>query len=402
MLNYHELFAAAIESTKREGRYRQFTDLERYAGKFPLAYNHQLEADIVLWCNNDYLGMGQHPKVVQAMINTTLQMGTGAGGTRNIAGNHHPIVMLEESLADLHQKDAALVFTSGYVANHATLSTLVKLLPNVVIFSDAHNHASMISGMKQNPAEIKVFRHNDLAHLQTLLEECDSARPKIIAFESVYSMEGDIAPIKEICDLADQFNALTYLDEVHAVGMYGRRGGGVAEEYGLMGRISIIQGTMGKAYGVIGGYIASDALIVDAIRSYAPGFIFTTTLPPALADAARVSIEHLKHSQIERQALHQKVQQVKSLLIERGLPVLHNNSHTVPVVIGNPYQCKEASDQLMRRHHIFVQHINYPTVPRGTERLRITPSPLHTDAMVGKLVDALDDVFCVLEVTKAA
>lgn len=397
-MNYDHFFSQAIDNIKAEGRYRRFIDLGRYAGNFPVARNYSGQHDVTLWCSNDYLGMGQHPKVIEAAIEATKTMGTGAGGTRNIAGNNHALVLLEEELADLHQKESALVFTSGYIANEATLSTLARILPDVVIFSDQCNHASMIEGIRNSRVEKKIFQHNDLAHLESLLQQTDISRPKIIAFESLYSMDGDIAPIKKFCELAERYNALTYLDEVHAVGMYGARGGGVSERDGVAGRVNIIQGTLGKAFGVMGGYIAADHAIVDTIRSYASGFIFTTALPPALAAASVASIRHLKESQAERRGHQERVQKLKNELTLAGIEFMPNESHIVPILIGDPVLCRQASDILLEQFHIFVQHINYPTVPRGTERLRITPSPLHTDQMIAELVQALKSVFAQLNV----
>lgn len=397
-MNYDHFFSQAIDNIKAEGRYRRFIDLGRYAGNFPVARNYSGQHDVTLWCSNDYLGMGQHPKVIEAAIEATKTMGTGAGGTRNIAGNNHALVLLEEELADLHQKESALVFTSGYIANEATLSTLARILPDVVIFSDQCNHASMIEGIRNSRVEKKIFQHNDLAHLESLLQQTDISRPKIIAFESLYSMDGDIAPIEKFCELAGRYNALTYLDEVHAVGMYGARGGGVSERDGVAGRVNIIQGTLGKAFGVMGGYIAADHAIVDTIRSYASGFIFTTALPPALAAASVASIRHLKESQAERRGHQERVQKLKNELTLAGIEFMPNESHIVPILIGDPVLCRQASDILLEQFHIFVQHINYPTVPRGTERLRITPSPLHTDQMIAELVQALKSVFAQLNV----
>ncbi|MBY0354368.1 MAG: 5-aminolevulinate synthase [Rickettsiales bacterium] len=400
-VDYDSLFDHAISRLKAEGRYRVFNDLERRVGQFPLAYSHSADAEVVIWCANDYLGMGQHPVVHQAMNDALARLGAGAGGTRNISGNHHAMVELEETLADLHVKESALVFTSGYVANEAALSTLGSLLPNAMIFSDACNHASMIHGVRHSGAEKCIFRHNDVMHLRELLEAADPARPKIIAFESVYSMDGDIGRISEFCDLAEEFGAMTYLDEVHAVGMYGVRGAGVAERDGVMHRVDIIQGTLGKAYGVMGGYIASRASIVDAVRSFAPGFIFTTSLPPALTAGATASIRYLMNSRAEREAHQAKAAQLKKLLAESSVPYLHTQTHIVPVMIGDPNLCKAASDLLLDEYGIYVQPINYPTVPRGTERLRITPTPLHSDAMMTHLVASLGAVFDRLNIPRA-
>jgi 5-aminolevulinate synthase len=397
-IDYDAAFAAALKQIRAEGRYRVFTDLERKVGEFPRAFSHRSQSDVIVWCANDYLGMGQHPSVLDAMCNTITGMGAGAGGTRNISGTHHRIVELERTLAELHGKEAALVFTSGYVSNEATLSTLGAMLPNCVMFSDAQNHASMINGIRQSGAEKKIFRHNDVDHLAKLLAATDIKRPKIIAFESVYSMDGDVGPIKEICALARQYNALTYLDEVHAVGMYGPRGAGIAEREGLMDELDIIQGTMAKAYGVIGGYITASATLVDVIRSYAPGFIFTTTLPPAIAAGANASIRHLMQSNAEREKHQANARQLKAMLAEAGIPVLANNTHIVPVMVGDPVLCKQVSDILLEEYHLYVQPINYPTVRKGTERLRITPTPFHTAQMMQELTGALVEIFARLNI----
>ena len=386
-------FTQALGQIKAEGRYRVFTDLERMVGAFPRAIYHKTGKEVIVWCANDYLGMGQHPTVLGAMTRTIEAMGAGAGGTRNISGTHHRIVELEATLAELHQKEAALVFTSGYVANEAALSTLGAILDDCVMFSDAQNHASMIQGVRHSGAEKKIFRHNDVDHLAKLLAATDAKRPKVIAFESVYSMDGDVGPIKEICALARQYGALTYLDEVHAVGMYGERGAGIAEREGLMDEVDIIQGTLAKAYGVIGGYIASRAPIVDMIRSYAPGFIFTTALPPSVAAGAHASIRHLMHSQSERAQHQANAKKLKYMLADAGIYVLDNPTHIVPVMIGDPVRCKQASDILLNEYDIYVQPINYPTVRKGTERLRFTPTPFHTEAMMQTLCEALVDVF---------
>ncbi len=393
IINYEELFKQSIERLKHEGRYRIFNDLERKAGSFPMAKSHITGKTVTIWCSNDYLGMGQHPKVISAMSEAIGRFGAGAGGTRNISGTHHTIVMLEETLAKLHQKESSLVMTSGYVTNEAALSTLCSILPNCIIFSDAYNHASMIHGMKSSKAEKHIFRHNDVAHLEELLKAADPNRPKVIAFESVYSMDGDISPIKEICDLADKYNALTYLDEVHAVGMYGEHGAGIAEREGLMHRLSIIQGTLGKAFGIMGGYIAGSNNIIDMIRSYASGFIFTTSIPPALAAGANASINHLMESDEERKRQHYNVKILKGMMKKAGIPVMPTDSHILPVLVANPVLCKKASDMLLNQFDIYVQPINYPTVPRGTERLRITPTPNHTHEMMFELTRALVWVF---------
>ncbi|MFZ4124602.1 MAG: 5-aminolevulinate synthase [Rickettsiales bacterium] len=397
-MNYDALFDAAIADIKAEGRYRVFTDLKRQVGAFPKALCERTNHEVTVWCANDYLGMGQHPIVREAMKHAIDTMGAGAGGTRNISGTHHCIVELEETVSALHQKEAALVFTSGYVANEATLSTLGAMLPDAIIFSDAQNHASMIHGIRQSGAEKKVFRHNDVDHLAKLLDNADVKRPKVIAFESVYSMDGDIGPIKEICALARQYNALTYLDEVHAVGMYGEHGAGIAERDGLMDEVDIIQGTMAKAYGVIGGYVASRKNIVDAIRSVAPGFIFTTSLPPAVAAGANASIRYLMHSSAERDAHQANAATLKSMLRDAGIPILDTPTHIVPAMVGDPILCKQASDVLLEEYNIYVQPINYPTVRRGTERLRFTPTPFHTLEMMQHLTDALLEVYSRLNI----
>ena len=390
---YDTLFAKALDDIRAEGRYRVFTDLERKSGAFPYAFSRRVGKDVVVWCANDYLCMGQHEAVRAAMKAAIDEMGAGAGGTRNISGNHSRIIALEATLAELHQKEAALVFTSGYIANQASLSAIGALLDRCIIFSDSENHASMIQGIRQSNAEKVIFRHNDVEHLARLLASADAASPKVIAFESVYSMDGDIGPIKEICDLARSYHALTYLDEVHAVGMYGARGAGMAEALGLMDEIDIIQGTLAKAYGVIGGYIASKAAWVDTIRSYAPGFIFTTSLPPSIAAGATASIRHLMHSQAEREAHQHNAMRLKSMLQAAGLPVMMTPTHIVPVMVGDPVRCKTISDLLLDEYAMYVQPINYPTVRKGTERLRFTPTPLHTEAMMQDLTRALVDVF---------
>ena len=394
LFNYNLfLETSRLHNCKAEERYRFFHDLERRAGEFPLAYSHTLSKKITVWCSNDYLGMGQHPRVTQAMKDAIDRMGAGAGGTRNISGNHHLIVELEQLLARLHQKEAALTFTSGYAANETALSTLSSRLPGCVVFSDERNHASMISGISMGRAEKYIFRHNDVAHLESLLKNVSPERPKIIAFESVYSMDGNIGRIAEICDLAKKYNALTYLDEVHAVGMYGAHGAGIAERESLAQQVDIIQGTLAKAYGLIGGYIAGSAKMVDMIRSFAPGFIFTTAMPPVIAAGCIASITHLMESSREREGQRQKVAQVRQKLAQHGIPVLEADTHIVPVMIGDPVECRNASDMLLQDYSIYVQPINFPTVPRGTERLRFTPSHLHTDAMVDELAFALAKVF---------
>jgi 5-aminolevulinate synthase len=394
-MNYENFFAAALDRLHLERRYRVFADLERIAGRFPHAIWHspQGRREIIMWCSNDYLAMSQHPKVVGAMVETAARMGVGAGGTRNIAGTNHPLVELESELADLHRKEAALVFTSGYVSNETGISTIARLLPNCLILSDAFNHNSMIEGIRHADCDKRIFRHNDLAHLESLLKDAGN-RPKFIVFESIYSMDADIAPIGAICDLAREYNALTYLDEVHAVGMYGARGGGIAERDGVMSRVDIIEGTLGKAFGCLGGYIAASAKICDAVRSYAPGFIFTTALPPAICAAACASIlRHLKNSQWEREKHQKSVARTKAVLTATGLPVMPSATHIVPVAVGDPEKCKAASDLLLERHGIYIQPINYPTVPKGTERLRITPSPNHDSALIDALAAAMVDVW---------
>jgi 5-aminolevulinate synthase len=394
-MDYHVFFADALGRLKDERRYRVFADLERLAGRFPRAIWHSPNGprDVIVWCSNDYLGMGQHPKVIGAMVETATRMGTGAGGTRNIAGTNHPLVALEQELADLHGKEGALVFTSGYVSNETGISTIARLLPNCLILSDALNHNSMIEGVRQSGCQKQIFRHNDMGHLEDLLKAADPAQPKLIVFESLYSMDGDVSPIKRICDLAQHYGAMTYLDEVHAVGMYGPRGGGMAELQGVMGRVDVIEGTLAKAFGCLGGYIAGRAAVIDAVRSYAPGFIFTTALPPAICAAATAAIRHLKTSSFERQRHQDRAGRVKAVLGAAGLPVMPNDTHIVPVFVGNAEKCKEATDLLLADHGIYIQPINYPTVPKGTERLRITPTPFHEDAVIDALAEALVDVW---------
>ena len=394
-MDYEGYFASALGKLRDERRYRVFADLERVAGRFPHAIWHspQGQRDVVIWCSNDYLGMAQHPKVIGAMVEAATRMGTGAGGTRNIAGTNHPLVELERELADLHNKPAALVFTSGYVSNETGISTIAKLLPSCLILSDALNHNSMIEGVRQSGSEKKIWRHNDLQHLEELLKACDPARPKLIVFESLYSMDGDIAPVHAICDLAARYNAMTYCDEVHAVGMYGPRGGGICERDNAMERVDVIEGTLAKAFGCLGGYIATSEDVVDAVRSYAPGFIFTTALPPAICAAASAAIRHLKTSSWERERHQERAARVKAVLNAAGLPVMSSATHIVPVLVGDPEKCKAASDLLLAEHGVYIQPINYPTVPRGMERLRVTPSPYHDDALVDALAEALVEVW---------
>ncbi len=404
-IDYTRVFTQAIDRLHDEGRYRVFIDILRNKGAFPNARcfaGHNGPKPITVWCSNDYLAMGQHPDVIAAMEDALHDVGAGSGGTRNIGGNTHYHVDLEAELADLHGKEAALLFTSGYVSNEATLATLAKILPGIIIFSDELNHASMIAGIRHSGCDKRVFRHNDVAHLEELLAEADPAVPKLIAFESVYSMEGDVAPIAAICDLADKYNALTYLDEVHAVGMYGARGGGISEARGVADRLTIIEGTLAKAIGVMGGYIAADRMIVDVIRSYAPGFIFTTSLSPVLVAGALASIRHLKASSVERQGQQAAAAQLKAMLADAGLPVMLGETHIVPLMVGDPVKAKRIADILLAEYGVYVQPINYPTVPRGTERLRFTPGPAHTEAMMRELTQALVEIWGRLELRKAA
>ncbi|WP_287978781.1 5-aminolevulinate synthase [Sphingomonas sp.] len=404
-VDYSRVFTQAIDRLHAEGRYRVFIDILRNKGMFPNARcfaGHNGPKPITVWCSNDYLAMGQHPKVIAAMEEALHDVGAGSGGTRNIGGNTHYHVDLEAELADLHGKEAALLFTSGYVSNEATLSTMAKILPGCVIFSDELNHASMIAGIRNAGCEKRIFRHNDLAHLEELLAAEDPSVPKLIAFESVYSMEADVAPIAAICDLADKYNALTYLDEVHAVGMYGARGGGISERDGVAQRLTIIEGTLGKAFGVMGGYIAADRTIVDVIRSYAPGFIFTTSLSPVLVAGVLASVRHLKASSVEREGQQAAAKTLKAMLRDAGLPVMLGETHIVPVLVGDPVKAKTISDILLAEYGVYVQPINYPTVPRGTERLRFTPGPSHDEAMMRELTDALVEIWGRLDLRKAA
>jgi 5-aminolevulinate synthase len=394
-MTYNAYFENALARLRDERRYRVFADLERLAGRFPRAIWHSARGprDVIVWCSNDYLGMGQHPKVIGAMVETAARMGAGAGGTRNIAGTNHPLIELERELADLHGKDAALVFTSGYVSNETGISTIAKLLPDCLLLSDAWNHNSMIEGVRQSKCEKQIFRHNDMAHLEALLAAVPRERPKLIVFETLYSMDGDVAPINRICELARRYGAMTYADEVHAVGMYGPRGGGQAEQQGAMERLDVIEGTLAKAFGCMGGYIAASAPLIDAVRSYAPGFIFTTALPPAICAAAAAAIRHLKSSSFERERHQERAARVKAVLNSAGLPVMASDTHIVPVFVGEPEKCKQATDLLLEEHGIYIQPINYPTVPKGSERLRITPSPYHDDALIDALAQAMLDVW---------
>src|SRR3984893_11449736 len=394
-MNLRHHFHSYLDGVRREGRYRVFADLERDAARPPYARWRDGSncSEVVVWCSNDYLGMGRHPLVIEAMIKTAQRTGTGAGGTRNISGNSHAVITLERELADLHRKDAALAFSSGYVSNEAALGTIGRLLPNCLILSDEKNHASMIAGIRASGADKRIFRHNDLDHLETLLRQAGDGRPKVIAFESLYSMDGDIAPIARICDLAAQFGALTYLDEVHAVGLYGARGAGIAERDGVMPGVDVIEGPLAKGFGVVGGYVAADAVICDAIRSAAPSFIFTTAMPPAVAAAATQSVKHLKRSVAERIAHRLQVGKTRRGLRKAGIPMMSSQSHIIPVPVGDPGLCRQASTLLLEECSIYVQPINYPTVPRGTERLRITPTPLHNGQLIEELAYALREVW---------
>ncbi len=401
-MNYEEFFGSQLDAVREEGRYRVFTEIERKAGSFPQAtrYVDGTTTDVTVWCSNDYLGMGQHPKVLGAMHKVLDECGAGAGGTRNISGTNHHHVLLEAELADLHGKEDALLFTSGYVSNWAALGTLGAMIPDCVILSDALNHASMIEGIRHSKAPRMIFEHNSPEDLDRKLATLDPDRPKLVAFESVYSMDGDIAPIAEILDVCEAHNAMSYIDEVHAVGLYGPRGGGVAEREGLMDRITVIEGTLGKAFGVMGGYIAASRDLCDFVRTFASGFIFSTALPPAVAAGACASIRHLKESNAERELQQERVAKVRGALDRMGIPHLPNPSHIIPVMVGDPHKCKFISDWLMENHGIYVQPINYPTVPRGTERLRVTPSPVHTDGDIDRLLDALSEIWSRCELAR--
>jgi len=404
-LDYQRVFTQAIDRLHTEGRYRVFIDILRNKGMFPNARcfaGHNGPKPVTVWCSNDYLAMGQHPKVIAAMEEALHDVGAGSGGTRNIGGNTHYHVDLEFELADLHEKEGALLFTSGYVSNEATLSTLAKVLPGCIIFSDELNHASMIAGIRNSGCEKRVFRHNDLEHLEELLAAEDPDAPKLIAFESVYSMDGDVAPIHAMCDLADKYNALTYLDEVHAVGMYGARGGGISDRDDAAKRLTVIEGTLGKAFGVMGGYIAADQMIIDVIRSYAPGFIFTTSLSPVLVAGALASVKHLKQSSEEREGQQAAAATLKKMFADAGLPVMETVTHIVPLMVGDPVKAKKVSDILLAEYGVYVQPINYPTVPRGTERLRFTPGPAHSEEMMRELTQALVEIWSRMEIRLAA
>ena len=403
-MDFERFFTQEMAGLKAEGRYRVFADLERQAGDFPRArrYGPEGAEPVTVWCSNDYLGMGQHPAVLTAMHQAIDTCGAGAGGTRNISGTNHYHVLLEQELAGLHSKQAALLFTSGYISNWAALGTLAARLPNCAVFSDELNHASMIEGIRYSKAAKSIFRHNDPEHLDRLLSEADPNAAKLVAFESVYSMDGDVAPVAEICDVAEKHGAMTYLDEVHAVGLYGPHGGGIAEREGLTDRLTVIEGTLGKAFGVMGGYIAASAALCDFVRSFASGFIFTTSLPPAVAAGALASVSHLRRSQVERETHQERAATLKRRLAEAGLPVMPSQSHIVPVLVGDPVACRAVTDRLMERYSLYVQPINYPTVPRGTERLRLTPTPLHSDEDMDYLVMALSEIWQAMDLQRAA
>jgi 5-aminolevulinate synthase len=403
-MNYDQFFADKVAALKAEGNYRVFADLEREAGNFPTAKNYQANgtANITVWCSNDYLGMGQNPVVMNAMHEALDKCGAGAGGTRNISGTNHYHVLLEQELAELHKKEAGLIFTSGYVANLTALSTIGQMMPDCVIISDALNHNSMIAGIKHSRSDKLIFKHNNLEDLEAKLKEVGPDRPKMIAFESVYSMDGDIAPIKEICDLADKYNALTFIDEVHAVGLYGEHGGGVAERDNLMDRLDIIQGTLAKGFGVVGGYIAGTESMCDFVRSFGDGFIFSSSMPPAVAAGALASVKYVKEHNELREKHQERAATLKKRLTDAGIPVMPSETHIVPVMVGDPVLCKQASDELLFNYSVYVQPINYPTVPRGTERLRFTPTPLHNDELMDHLVDSLVKVWSQLGLKQAA
>ena len=403
-MNYEAFFRNNLDGLRREGNYRVFADLQRRAGAFPQAthYRERGQSQVTVWCSNDYLGMGQHPTVIEAMHEALDRCGAGAGGTRNIAGTNHYHVLLEQELADLHGTEAALLFNSGYMSNWASLSTLAGKLPGCIVISDESNHSSMIEGVRHSRAEKHIFAHNCAMDLERKLAALDRDRPKLVAFESVYSMDGDIAPIAELCDVADAFGAMTYIDEVHAVGLYGKRGGGITERDGVAHRLTVIEGTLAKAFGVVGGYIAGSAALCDFVRSFASGFIFTTAVPPAVAAGALAAVRHLKSSSIERDLQQQRVAVLRRRLDEVGVPHYNNPSHIVPVIVGDPVQCKQISDCLLDRYGVYVQPINYPTVPRGTERLRITPSPMHTDADIDHLVRSLSAIWSDMSLRRAA
>jgi len=400
-MDYDTYFTTALSRLRDERRYRVFADLERIAGRFPYAICHSSEGrrEVVVWCSNDYLGMGQHPKVIGALVETAVRLGVGAGGTRNIAGTNHPLVELERELADLHRKQSALVFTSGYVSNLTGIATIAKLIPDCLILSDALNHNSMIEGVRQSGREKLIWRHNDVEHLERLLKEVGRHQPKLIVFETLYSMDGDVAPMHRICDLAEHYGAMTYADEVHAVGMYGARGAGLAERDGLLDRIDVLEGTLAKAFGCIGGYIAGSSVLIDAVRSHASGFIFTTALPPGVCAAATAAIRHLKTSSAERERHQEQAARLKSVLNAAALPVMPSDTHIVPILVGDAEKCKAASDLLLTEHRIYIQPINYPTVARGMERLRITPTPHHNNRLIDALAEALVDVWERLDLT---
>lgn len=402
-MDYNALFKEQLDKLREDGNYRVFAELERHSGGFPKATRYRAEGtdEVTVWCSNDYLGMGQNPQVISAMTDVIAKCGAGAGGTRNISGTNHHHVLLERELADLHRKESALIFTSGYVSNWAALGTLASKLPGCIVYSDALNHASMIEGIRHSRAEKRVFKHNCPDDLRRKLAADDPAAPKLVAFESVYSMDGDIAPIKELCDVADEFGAMTYLDEVHAVGLYGPRGGGIAEREGLMHRLTVIEGTLGKAYGVMGGYITGSNELCDFVRSFASGFIFTTAIPPALAAGAVASIQYLKNNNKERVQHQERVAALRARLDAKGIPHISNPSHIVPVMVGNASKCKWISDLLLDNYGIYVQPINYPTVPEGTERLRFTPTPLHSDDDMDRLVGALSDLWSQCALSRA-